>query len=135
MSNSLELSKDLSLFDEIIKLEYSFSVLQTNKILKHLGIGSLKNLLNKDKNCLKQKTSILSYFVLKTLMLNDSNYWIKKKKSGWWKCCSSKEWIAWIDHSLKNKDIYKHLDGNVEELYPTSSCKMSCIDIKTKFQA
>ena len=60
---------------KIYNYELRFGLLQTAKILNHNGYNNMKQILWSDVNTkvFLQKTSIFSYYILKTVLLNNIN--------------------------------------------------------------
>lgn len=66
--HSLYFTQDMNKFQNLINLEMSFSYYQLSRILKFIGCSSIEDFL-KSGNLLKQKTSVFSYFFLKSSYL------------------------------------------------------------------
>jgi len=114
--NTMFLSNDFEYFLELLENEKKFSIFQTSKILKNLGITTFNDFIinTNDKNkCLElriikknnqlnQKTSVLEYFILKTASIINLDKYIEYQinKGG------NEFYISKKGIELNNIDVY-----------------------------
>lgn len=91
-------------FDELYKKELNFSLNQTYKILDHYLINDFKNFSK-----FKQKTSVFSYYIVKTALFNNLSNFLKfiKKYGIKMEKINIPKYLLLIDESL-NKMVKKN---------------------------
>lgn len=127
---SYELTKTNCLTENLIYNEYLFNLTQCCHLMRHYQIDSWEQLLIKSEPW-EQKTDIFSYFILKTALLSNSQYWFQRFPDNWMTCYNQKEFVKWLKHSLREngkfvQDIKKALKKN---LRPSWTLRMTATEL------
>lgn len=123
-----------NLTSSLLYNEYLFSLVQCSKLLRHYGCNSLDDLVSK-KQVWDQKTDAFSYFIVKTALLSESNYWFetaKNKNFPWYECKDKKIFLGWVQHALrKDGKFLQDLDKVLStDLGKSWTLRMSCAELK-----
>ena len=118
---------DPSLLNTLVYNEYLFSLVQCGRIINYLVQG----LDNLGKTNWRQETDVFSYFIVKTALLAETQYWFQKYPDRWNFCCDSQEYLDWIQLALRPEgkffsDLTKVCQQDINKNW---TLRMSCIEL------
>ena len=136
---SIDLKNEVS-WKEIIEVETCFALFQCAKLLKYFGFNSWEEfyipLNGKNNNVLKQKTNVLSYYVLKTIILYHLNDWFNFQKNNSNHCFwdmnetdeSIRSWTSLVKNGSENPNFIRDLNAcfQLNDLVSDNKMKITC---------
>lgn len=136
--HSIYLSKSFEIFIKILSCELDFNFLQCAKILNHFNCSNNSDLYS-NKCQIEYDTDVLSYFYIKTALLqslNESINFMSKNNTNIvnFNDNAQKEYLKLIDFCIKNKEFTEKIDNNIENLQNCNDDRLNNTLRMTLFQ-
>jgi len=126
------------MFIKILSCELDFNFLQCAKILNHFNCSNNSDLYS-NKCEIEYDTDVLSYFYIKTALLqslNESIDFMSKNNTNIvnFNDNAQNDYLKLIDFCIKNKEFTKKIDNNIENLQNCNDDKLNNTLRMTLFQ-
>lgn len=136
--HSIYLSTSFKLFIKLLACELDFNFLQCAKILKHFNCSENSDLFS-NKCQIEYDTDVLSYFYIKTALLqslNESVHFMKTNNTNIVNFNDNvqKDYLKLIDFCIKNKEFTTKIDNNIKNLQNCTDHKLNTTLRMTLFQ-
>ena len=118
--HSIYISKSFEMFIKILSCELDFNFLQCAKILNHFNCSNNSDLFS-NKCQIEYDTDVLSYFYIKTALLqslNESVNFMNQNNTNIinFNDNSQKDYLKLIDFCIKNKEFIEKINKNIKNI-------------------
>lgn len=121
-------------FSTLIRLEESFTSFQIAKIIEYFGFDSIDAIMSKNgkTNKIKQTTSVVSYFIVKGILISNLTLFLNLLERGKLKYANNEDVVKLLEKNISNIDnfdTYMKVLKSTKDKFIRNTLRMTCLQI------